>query len=117
MANEPIARLICWVTANEARIEQRFLCRRIEGADHPLLAGTRPNRRRKPCAGQLLEPLLGLFDLCTVLIVEDMSGVAGTIHHDLACHFTHSEFAWLRQVWQARELFDVPARIPGPCLS
>ena len=57
-----------------------------------LFARGRPDRCRKACAGQFPETLLGLCDLRTILIVEYVAGVAGTIHHDLACHFTHSEF-------------------------
>src|SRR4030095_2651247 len=78
---------------NEARIKQRFLRRRIEGADNPLLPGSRSDRCRKACAGQIPEPPLGLFDLCAIMDVECMAGVTGTIHHDLGCHFTHSELA------------------------
>src|SRR5215218_6518790 len=49
--------------ADEARVKQRFLRRWIKGADNPLLAGPRSNRRRKACAGQILETPLGLFEL------------------------------------------------------
>src|SRR4051812_47846792 len=76
--------------ANQTRIEQGFLRCRIERADNPLFARARPDRWRKACAGQLPEPLLGLCDLRTILIVEYVAGVTGTVHHDLACHFTHS---------------------------
>jgi hypothetical protein len=58
-----------------------------------LLAGPRSNGRRKACAGQIPETPLGLFDLRAILDVECMPGVASTIHHDLGCHFTHSD--WL----------------------
>src|SRR6185436_12208609 len=34
--------------ANQTRIEQRFLGRGIEGADYPLFARARPDRRGKP---------------------------------------------------------------------
>src|SRR4051812_19949880 len=60
--------------ANQARIEQRFFRRRIEGSDDPLFARARADRRRKSCAGQLLEPLLGLCDLRTILLVEHVAG-------------------------------------------
>jgi hypothetical protein len=47
--------------------------------------------------------------------VECVAGVTGTIHHDLACHFTHSELlpeAGLatRERW----LSDCRPRVPGP---
>src|SRR5207245_8195215 len=77
---------------NETRIKQCFLSRRIEGADNPLLAGPRSDRCRKACAGQFPETPLGLFDLRAIMDVECVAGVTGTIHHDLGCHFRHSEF-------------------------
>src|SRR3954463_14267350 len=89
--------------ANQTRIEQRFLRRWIEGADNPLFARARPDRCRKACAGQLREPLLGLCDLRTILVVERVAGVTRTIHHDLSCHLAHSD--WLPEAgWQTREL-------------
>jgi hypothetical protein len=35
----------------------------------------------------------------------------------LACHFTHTEFGCLRQVWQTGELIDCRPAFPGPCHS
>jgi hypothetical protein len=61
--------------------------------DNPLFGRARTDSCRKACAGQFLEPLLGLCDLRTILLVERVAGVTGMIHHDLACHFTHSD--WL----------------------
>jgi hypothetical protein len=43
--------------------------------------------------------------------VEYVAGVAGTIHHDLACHFTHSD--WLPEAGLANPGVVVAGRIPN----
>ena len=50
-------------------------------------------------------------DLRTILLVERVAGVTGMIHHDLACHFTHSD--WLPEAGLADPgSRSLPARIP-----
>jgi hypothetical protein len=79
--------------ANQTRIEQRLFGRWIKGADDPLFARASTDRCGKACASQFVEPLLGFCDLRTILLVENVAGVTGMIHHYLTCHSTHSD--WL----------------------
>src|SRR4051794_20071132 len=101
--------------ANQTRIEQRFFGRWIKGPDNPLFARARTDRCGKACARQLPEPLLRLCDLRTMLRVEHVARVTGTIHHDLDCHFTHSNL--LPEAGLAAPASIDCRRISSPCLS
>src|SRR5260370_33577745 len=74
------------IAADEPWKKQRLFGIRIKRVLHDRLSGRGTHRRRKACACQLPEALLGLQERIRVLRIEIVPSIAGAIHHDLCGH-------------------------------
>jgi hypothetical protein len=74
-------------TADQSRMKQRLLRRRIKAADNALFAWPRADGDNKPGIGQFHEMPSGFLDCVAITSVEAMLGIAGVIHHDMNCHY------------------------------